>query len=722
VLGFPTQAFTALAVPDPAAAAPAEEEEAAPAPVVVPAPSAALSLQRLIGGYAVNVSKDFICGPEARYGPDGLVVSAAANTIVSTVVDSGVQNAWPIVGAQYGICPLTVTASRRFTLAAPRAPVGGSATAKSVVKDASLTGSVAVYNTVTGTVVKSLMAVPGAGTTAAAFSACGKWAAVVGKDTGAFNTLYVFYSATAEWTDGVSIASNIVDSKEVSQVAFCGGAAGAIAAPLLMTGGKAVTRFWTLLGGNLSSCAAGEKMEFAVTSCVAQGSGGVVTGHADGTIAFWSGSALAMAVPGAHEGAVTCLTVEGTKLMSGSSDGVKVWEMNAPESTGLTNSAAFSMDSFGAMLGGGALASPFSLRPFVTCVDTDPLMTRMLVSLSSNVTFEFALDSKRAVKIHEGHSAGGITSIAAHPTDPTTVVTVGADKLLKVWDLSQPSGPVVVETHVLVHPPTCAVFKSDGFELAVAVEGADTNGNYAALLIMKYNPAMRQAITPGSSQGGDFTCLTTEVKVHNVGVGKVSAIRYSADSKFVAAVSEDKSVYIYSVETGFKTTGALPGNTAALTGVDFSASGNFVRTFAAMDADTIASGAAVPTVMFFDLGQKTRTNAGTAISLDDLPDGETFATSAGPYCKNTQGLLCCAAGAGARAILGMKTSGTHVLATLSDGSIAITTAAAAAATDTLSAGNGVAHIAGATQADFLAGGEMVVSAGAEGSMAIWTVC
>jgi WD40 repeat protein len=279
-----------------------------------------------------------------------------------------------------------------------------------------------------------------------------------------------------------------------------------------------------------------------------------------------------------------------------------------------------------------------------------------------------------------------------------------------------------VETHVLVHPPTCAVFKSDGFELAVAVEGADTNGNYAALLIMKYDPAMRRAITPGSSQGGDFTCLTTEVKVHNVGVGKVSAVRYSADNKFVAAVSEDKSVYIYSVETGFKTTGALPGNSAAVAGVDFSVSGNFVRTFAAMDADTIASGAAVPTVMFFDLGQKTRANAGTAISLDELPEGETFATSAGPYCKNTQGLLCCAAGAGARAILGMKTSSTHVLATLSDGSIAITTAAAAAATDTLSAGNGVAHISGATQADFLAGGEMVVSAGAEGSMAIWTVC
>ena len=130
----------------------------------------------------------------------------------------------------------------------------------------------------------------------------------------------------------------------------------------------------------------------------------------------------------------------------------------------------------------------------------------------------------------------------------------------------------------------------------------------------------------------------------------------------------------------------------------------------------------MPTVKFFDLSQTTRSNAGTEITVDELPEGETFVTAAGAFCVATKGLLCLAAGASAKAVLSTRQSAKHVLASLSDGTVAIMTKEAAASPDTLSAGIATGHIVGFTQAEFLAGGEMIVTAGVEGSMAIWTVC
>ena len=714
-------------------AAPVPEAEAAPEEVeVVPEvpPSATLSVDTLIGSSAYLYGKSkFTSCPIAKYGPAAQVLTSCGGAVVSTDMLQGTQRQWSMDGgiSLYGNSAISVSPSRRFALVGPIAPKGFSVTSvegAAADKDMNIQTNVSVYNASSGVLVKTLMNVPG-GISCAAFSPCGKWAACVGKKIAGYNSLFLFYSSSGQWTDATTIATTIISSTSVTKLAFLGGESSTLASPLLMTcnpiGSKGV-HFWTLEGNVLVKTRRSksiEEFDSPITSILSLPSGGSVTGLANGSIIFWSGVNISKGITSPHTGAVTSLAVaKNGCIISGSSDGIKIWDPSMPveESIeGIVCIKEISMEELGASVS-RTLSSPFGNTVFVSDIDNDDNLTRLLISLSSNHVLELALDSRKAILVSEGHAAGGVVSVATHPTDANTVVTVGADSLLKIWDLGNgETAPRVIETHVLIHAPTCVEFKSDGYELCVGVEGTDTNGNYAALLIMKYDPSVRADIASGATDG---TCLTTEVKVHNVGVGKVTSIKYNKDSKTIAAVSEDKKIYLYSVEKGFQSTGYLDEHKCPISSFDFNATTRYVRTYSGMTSTDIAGGNKVA-VRYFDLSVPTRAMAGTEVNLTDIPEGELkWMTNSNVISTENAGCLCLPASGDA--VSEVITQGDKTVAILSSGGLAAFTTTAAGDITTTSAGKANIHSAGQTKASFLANGK-VFSAGSDGTMAVWSV-
>jgi WD40 repeat protein len=612
------------------AAPPAEGEEASTVEASVPAPAVpgpSVVLERLLGGSTVGG------GPSAAYAPGGSVVMTTGSAVATLDVDSGNQVTWASASSSpFGFTAISISADRRFAVLGKRFSNDSGAIASSLDKDA-VTSPVSIYNTTTGASVADLASV--AGVTAASFSACGKWAAVVSKGSNGFYSLGIYNSPSGTWTDASCAASSLVDSKPVTQVAFLSSATEqGVAAPMLITGGESTARFWSLRGKNVLYETVDASVDSEMTCAVTKFSGGAVTGHADGSLRFWVGKEASLVVPGAHTGAVTALRfTTSSKLISGSVDAVKVWtEPTSAETTGIACVSEFDIE-FIATSVKRTLSSPFGVNPSITAIDSDEKMERLLLCLSSNTIIELTVDSGKGSVLSEGH-AGAIVSVATHPKDPNTVVTVGADYLVKVWDLSPPTGPVVLETQVLVHAPTCCEFKPDGYELAVSVEGSDTNGNFAAILIMKYDEKIRSAVAGGDST---YSCLSTEIKIHNVGVGKVSFIKYSSDGKLISAISEDKKVYVYSIVTGFKLIGYLAEHVADISSFDYSASCKFMRTFSGVTIDGIAAGSSVPTIRCFDLSEPTRALAGTECTKGDV--SEEFSSASSILTSEREGLL-----------------------------------------------------------------------------------
>eukprot|EP01038_Epipyxis_sp_PR26KG_P009336 gene9336-12580_t len=392
----------------------------------------------------------------------------------------------------------------------------------------------------------------------------------------------------------------------------------------LATAGNGNIKFYRIDGTNLVSTYGNYHSDSQASSITALASlfhyGLTITGDKDGKIHLWKGKHRSFYFQGTHNKAITALaTFESSKekIISGSYDGVKVWNvLNADINSNLLFFITFesifnrSVDTCGLS---SLNSSSLHINSYVTAISSDVENKRILLSLSSSALLLVSTDSNSVQSIAEGISST-VNGITTHLTDPNLLVTVSSDKVVRLWDVtaftidagydeyskslsirnsaagsvSNSSGKNLAGILALSHVPTSCAFYTDSI-LLVGITHTVDKGNSGAILIVNCTPteSSESQASPVAYQ------MIVADKIHNIGVGAINMIRLSPNKQVVAAASTDGNVYIYQLPEEpstdakeFRPLGFLlahPTGTPVV-GLDFSTSSRFVRTFGTNNA------------------------------------------------------------------------------------------------------------------------------------------
>ena len=429
-----------------------------------------------------------------------------------------------------------------------------------------LLAKLTVLDAATGLVLSTLPGGVLGGVSAACFSHDDHRIACLGADK--LSSLSVYLSASKSWLDAVLVYSGVTDSRPSFVLSFImqGPEGAGSSNPFqIATGGEASLKFWRLQGGavNPSSQAAEYKdkavQSAVITSALSVRINGLITGDAAGSLMAWEGSKCTTVMRSVHDSAVSALcpvrvhrsggegetSSSGAGFISASSDKIIVWSESCQAI------AEYSLSSYLA-----SVDRPHHKNVFVTSLSVDAHFRRMLLTTSTSLVLEVAMDSQAVLLVAEGHATGKFKALAAHPVLPSFLVSGTQDGILRLWDL--PSRRVI-ETHQLGTPISYLCFRAEGTSIAVAVLSAGDAG--AAILIMGFE----------SKEKPHFS---TSHRINNVGQGSINALRFSPDETFLAAASEDRTIYLYDTRNGYKLRGSIRAHFSAVTGLDFSLSGN----------------------------------------------------------------------------------------------------------------------------------------------------
>jgi len=576
--------------------------------------------------------------PQAKYCGMGSILGSFNRTVFSLCSDRTSQLSWespPSFTSSSGdvqeISSLVVSICTRFVL------VGGKGIKMHV--DSVSVGSLAVFNATSGRMLIQLADDIVGGVVAAAFSVDGMICACLAGD--AVNSLHLFARTDplADWTDASLISTVQSSLKPTRMISFLFKSMGSENEYDFVTAGTDMT-FWTLRGRNFVGeiCAPEVNAEAVAGISAIVGlkftGQSTVTGHADGSLWHWVGKTPSLLFAQKHNGPVTALAtnfvssnlnfpMRSCSLVTASHDGVNVFCLTSDGSmcTTIKLLQSFSLKALLERVDRAPYLTPATSvsqltgvvsltgaldTGFVTTLSVDADLRRILVCLSSGIVVELAPDSGSATLVIEGCPAGA-TVIAAHPTEPNTIMTASNDRVLRLWSVlqtsNQPRG--LVSALQIPHIPSSAVFKDDAC-VAVAMGGsADT---YASILIVGLgarNEPRPVDVLPGFQMDREMKITLT---LQNVGMGRITQLRYSLPktkgsvTSILAATSEDGCVYLYGA--GFGNTYSALGSVLVdqsrypVYGLDFSVDGRFFRTF----SRTFDSDAAVD-VRFFDLSQ-----------------------------------------------------------------------------------------------------------------------
>jgi WD40 repeat protein len=199
----------------------------------------------------------------------------------------------------------------------------------------------------------------------------------------------------------------------------------------------------------------------------------------------------------------------------------------------------------------------------VSSIAVDSNFRRLLVTLESSFMLEIAVDSGAVLLVTEAHSLGRLNAIAAHPINPKLLITAGADCLFRVWNAASRR---VIACESLHHEATAVAFSADGSMAAVGIVGTENGG--ASVIIMRFD---------ANSTVENIISVTD--RIHNVGTGRISCVRFSPDAKLVAAASSDHKIYVFGTDKGFKLKAMISVFAGPVLSFDFTKSGNFLRAF-----------------------------------------------------------------------------------------------------------------------------------------------
>jgi WD40 repeat protein len=574
--------------------------------------------------------------PVSAYVGMGDVLTISGKRLVSLGSDRFSQNNWRHAGSagEAEVSALAVTGCARFVA------VGTGPDLKlepGSPEHEGFKGSLSVFSASSGAVIAVLSPeVPG-GVVSVDFSHDNKYLACVAGGTR--HAVTVYSSMTGQWNDALLVYAGEGTALKVSSLAFVSpdDADAASSTVRFATAGACSTKFWTVSGRNVTALV-GPEHEAAVleawnaaaavegadptplptpaqTLCLlglpasALGAGLLLAGADDGSLYLWEGCGMAPRRPlvshesGAALSAVAPYFKNGALegVTSGSRDCVTISTLSRSSAGDLVASPLFSFStaSLYAPLSSAASIAKSVERAvkgldggdyvFVTSISPDALGQRVLLSLSCNAVLELSIDSGAVLTITEGLLPRvSVNGIAAHPSEPCTVVTTHGNNCVRVWDLSFPARECVAVLP-LTHQPDGVCFLSDTI-IAVGICKGDTGGASGGILFLELSApeplaAPAGVAASGRVQRGVHRTLKVLSKFHNVGRGQVNCLRPSPSGKFLAAASDDGQVYLYGTDTSSKELGKL----SALAGkpvksVDWSSDGRFLRAFGVTEA------------------------------------------------------------------------------------------------------------------------------------------
>eukprot|EP00742_Colponemidia_sp_Colp-10_P006323 GILJ01006777.1.p1 GENE.GILJ01006777.1~~GILJ01006777.1.p1 ORF type:complete len:2262 (-),score=409.36 GILJ01006777.1:195-6980(-) len=258
-----------------------------------------------------------------------------------------------------------------------------------------------------------------------------------------------------------------------------------------------------------------------------------VTGTISGHLYKWSGPALTQVIS-AHEGAVYALyTLQDGRIVSGGKDGkVKIW------STALTVTKTVDIRSL----------LPTVVDPCVraVCMNGDNLL------IGTRGGQIITVDARNAATVvQEGHFDGELWGVATNPAKPAQFVTVGDDKMLRIWDSKTRKSIAMTRLDAAAR---AVDYSPDGTLLAVAFQTGAVN---------ILNSQTLQPVPNG---------IKKEPREW------IQDVKFSPDGSLLAVGSHDNFIYIYDCNAKFKMIRKLTGHSSYITHLDWAPNNKNLQT------------------------------------------------------------------------------------------------------------------------------------------------
>ncbi|RHY99794.1 hypothetical protein DYB31_016736, partial [Aphanomyces astaci] len=292
------------------------------------------------------------------------------------------------------------------------------------------------------------------GVVSVTFSHDEKTIASVGDDDD--HSLAIWEDKGGAWSNGRLMTTSKGD-KNVNLFAI------ALPRQAFVTGGVKHILFWTLQGKTVSHVKgqfgklATQQPLLCACSFYDQTT---LTGADNGDLYHWTGHTVTKSVK-AHDGSLSALfsVLQPDKsytVVSGGKDGkVCVWNQS------LQQTSSFSIDA------SGNLSSVRAKT--IKSVALDSTFKKILVGTLSSDAFEVEVGTGVLLKtVAGGHFMGETWGLAVHPLDPTAFVTVGDDKIARVYDRQAKTSVVLMELEDMAR---AIAFSPRGTMLAIGYGG-----------------------------------------------------------------------------------------------------------------------------------------------------------------------------------------------------------------------------------------------------------
>ncbi|KAF0698173.1 Aste57867_11158 [Aphanomyces stellatus] len=444
-------------------------------------------------GYQTELSRNNL-----RYNVDGQLVYHAA--AVGIIFDRETNTQKHHLGHTDDILCLAMSPSGRFAATGERGK-------KPAIR---------VWDAKSGALLSQLVGFHSRGVVSVTFSSDEKTLASVGDDDD--HSLAIWEDKGGAWSKGTLVTSAKGD-KNVNLFA--------IALPRhFVTGGVKHILFWTLQGKSVSH-AKGQFGKLATQQPLLCACSFVdnttLTGAENGDLYHWTGNAVTKSVK-AHDGALSALysvhTDKAYVVVSGGRDGkVCVWNQS------LQQTSSFSIDAH-------VNVSAVKAKT-INSVALDASLKKIAVGTLSSDVLEVDTGTGQLLKsVTGGHYVGETWGLAVHPMNPTVFVTVGDDKIARVYDRHAKTSAVLMELDDLAR---AVAFSPDG-----------------AMLAIGYGGDLGRGKKKGSKSGAigfyDHPSTTIVFEDHP-SKAAISQVKFAPSGAMAAFGAHDQKIYLYAIDT-----------------------------------------------------------------------------------------------------------------------------------------------------------------------------
>lgn len=278
----------------------------------------------------------------------------------------------------------------------------------------------------------------------------------------------------------------------------------------------------------------------------------VAVGTKDGSIYIIEGNSMTN-TKRSHTKAVTCMTSYPDGFITGSMDySVIVWDKNGNPLYGFDMNDIIKIvkNVKNSLIGG--------------CNAIDMIDDKIVVGTKRCNIIEITVKDKvcvKAIMIAEGHGPSEVWGCSANPLDSNTIVSVGDDKDLFLWDITT---KLPQSVYHLPNSSRCIDFHPTNGSLAVGLGMHDSKGKSKV-----------------PEQGGfliiDIKTMKQLILQNKISNEFISSIKYSPNGEYLAVGSHDNYIYMYDVKKSYKLLYKFIQGSSYVTQCDFSEDNSILR-------------------------------------------------------------------------------------------------------------------------------------------------